>query len=268
MPHSHHLRSSSSEDSLLHCSNNEFNTSPEKSSPVKKPASTPHPVSPVGLFAACSPPPKFTFGAMDVRLWDAAMSSSVGNPMVTPRTPLKPIQPHHVEAGTHCDLTVTIKGMKQIPKCHCPICYEVVNSSLHCHAYQHVPWYADPSCICWQCFQPFHQHTHLEAHLKIPACSKGHFQHQAAVWVPHINQLFFKITKGLGLPNQDALTSFILNQHPKFLMEPHTSVKECNAQIYQLVEQTNCTYPWQECTYHYNPPPVELHSSSGGLLQV
>ena len=136
MPCSHHSSFSSSEDSLLHCSDNEFNTSPEKSSPIKKPAPTQCPVSPVGLLAACSPPPKFTFGAMDVRLRDAMMRSSAGDPMVTPRAPLKPIQPHQVEAGTHCNLTVTIKGMKQIPKCCCPICHEDVNSSLHRHAYQ------------------------------------------------------------------------------------------------------------------------------------
>ena len=134
MPCSHHSSSSSSEDSLLHCTNNEFNTSPEKSSPIKKLAPTP--VSPVGLLAAHSPPPKFTFGAIDVRLRDATKSSSVGNPMVTPRVPLKPLQPHQVEANTQCDLTVTTKGMKPIPKCHCPICHEDVISSLSRHAYQ------------------------------------------------------------------------------------------------------------------------------------
>ena len=192
---------------------------------------------------------------MDVGLWDAMMSSSVGDPMVTPRVPLKPIQPCQVEANTQCDLTITIKGMKPILKCHCPICHEDVNSSLHCHAYQHVPCYADPSCVCWQCYQPFRQHVHLEAYLKTPACSKGHFHDQAAVWVPHINQLFFKIAKGLGLPNWDALTSFVLNQHPKFLAESHTTIKECDAQIYWLIGQTNCTYPRKERTYHYNLPP-------------
>ena len=122
------------------------------------------------------PPPKFTFGATDIRLWNATMSSSAGDPMVTPRVPLKPLQPHQVEAGTHCNLTVTIKGMNKIPKHHCPICHEDVISSLCCHAYQqHVPWYANPSHICCQCFQLFHQHTHLEAHLKTSACSKSHF---------------------------------------------------------------------------------------------
>ena len=88
MPRSHHSSSSSSEDSLLHCTDNEFNTSPEKSSPIKK--LDPTLVSPVSLLAACSPPPKFTFGATDVRLQDATKSSSVGDPMVTPRVPLKP----------------------------------------------------------------------------------------------------------------------------------------------------------------------------------
>ena len=136
MPRSHHSSSSSSEDSLLHCTDNEFNTSPEKSSPIKKLAPTP--VSPVSLLAACIPPPKFTFGATDVRLWDAAKSSSVGDPMVTPRVPLKPLQAHQVEANTSSNLTVTIKGMKQIPKRCCPICHEDVNSSLHHHAYQHM----------------------------------------------------------------------------------------------------------------------------------
>ena len=89
IPHSHHSSSSSSEDSLLNCSDSEFNTSPEKSSPIKRPAPTPCPVSPVSLLTACSPPLKFTIGAIDVRLWDAAMSSSAGDPMVTPRAPLK-----------------------------------------------------------------------------------------------------------------------------------------------------------------------------------
>ena len=47
MPRSHHSSSSSSEDSLLHCTDNEFNTSPEKSPPIKKLAPTP--ISPVSL---------------------------------------------------------------------------------------------------------------------------------------------------------------------------------------------------------------------------
>ena len=256
IPRSCHSSSSSSEDRLLHCSDNEFNTSPEKSSPVKRPAPTQCPVSPVGLLTAQNPPLKFTFGATDVRLWDAVKISPVGDPMVTSRVSLKPLQPHQVEANTPSNLTITIKGMKPIPKCHCPICHEDVNSSLHHHAYQwHVPWYADPSHVCWECYQPFQQHAHLEAHLKTPTCSKGHIHDQVAVWVPHINQLFFKIAEGLGLPNQDALTSFVLTKHPKFLAEPHTTIKECNAQIYHLIEQTNCTYPRKDHTYHYNPPP-------------
>ena len=36
---------------------------------------------------------------------------------------------------------------------------------------------------------------------------------------------------------------------------PHTTVEDCDAQMYHLLEQTNCTYPQQERTYHYNPPP-------------
>ena len=92
------------------------------------------------------------------------------------------------------------------------------------------------------------------------------------MWVPHINRLFFKIAEGLGLPNQDALTSFVLNQHPKFLAEPRTTVEECDAQIYWLIEQTNHTYLRKECTYHYNPPPcwaaLLQWRTVGSLLQL
>ena len=260
MPRSRHSSSSSSEDSLLHCSNDEFNTSPDKLShanPSPKAVPTVRPVSPVGMLAARGCPPlKFTFGATDVRLRDATKSSTAGDPNVTPRVPLKTIQPCQVAASTPHDLTVTIQGRKPMSKHHCPICLEECNTSLHRHSYQcHVPWYADPSRVCWKCFQSFRQHTQLEVHLKTPTCAKGHFRHQAAVWVPHINRLFFKIAQGLGLPNRDALTSFVTTKHPKFLAAPRTIVEDCDAQMYRLLEQTNHTYPRQERTYRYNPPP-------------
>ena len=138
----------------------------------------------------------------------------------------------------------------------CPICLEECNTSLRRHSYQcHLPWYADPSRVYWKCFQSFQQHTQLEVHLKTPTCAKGHFHHQAAVWVPHINRLFFKIAQGLGLPNQDALTLFVITKHPKFLAAPCTIVEDCDAQMYHLLEQTNHTYLQQERTYRYNPPP-------------
>ena len=225
MPHSRHSSSSSSEDSLLHCSDDEFNTSPDKllhANPSPKAVPTAHPVSPVGMLAAHGCPPlKFTFGATDVQLRDATKSSTVGDPNVTPRVPLKTIQPHQVAASIPHDLTVTMS------KHHCPICLEECNTSLCHHSYQcHVPWYADPSHVCWKCFQSFRQHAQLEVHLKTPTCAKGHFCHQAAVWVPHINRLFFKIAQGLGLPNWDALTSFVITKHAKFLAAPHTIVED------------------------------------------
>ena len=142
------------------------------------------------MLAAHSPPPKFTLDATDVRLQDATKSSIVGDPNVTPKVPLKPIQPRQVATSTPHDLTVTIQDLKPISKHCCPICLKECNANLCRHSYQcHVPWYADPSHVCWRCFQPFQQHTQLEAHLKSPTCAKGHFRHQAAVWVPHINSV-------------------------------------------------------------------------------
>ena len=71
---------------------------------------------------------------------------------------------------------------------------------------------------------------------------------------PTLTGYFIRLPEGLGLPNRDALTLFVLTQHPKLLAEPHTTVEECDAQIYQLIEQTTCTYPCQEHTYHNLPP--------------
>ena len=78
---------------------------------------------------------------------------------------------------------------------------------------------------------------------KFETCAKGHFHHQATVWVLHINHLFFKIAEGLGLPNWDALTSFVITKYPKFLAAPRTIVEDCDAQMYHLLKQTNRTYP-------------------------
>ena len=103
---------------------------------------------------------------------------------VTPRLPLKTIQPHQVATSTPHDLAVTIQDLKPISKQHCPICFEECKTSLCCHSYQcHVPWYSDPSHVCWKCFQsfqvtcaagsPFKDPQLCQRSLSSPGCSVG-----------------------------------------------------------------------------------------------
>ena len=54
----------------------------------------------------------------------------------------------------------------------CPTCHARPPTSLHNHNHGiHILWYAEPSHICWECFQCFNHPAAVEVHLWDTACS-------------------------------------------------------------------------------------------------
>ena len=71
----------------------------------------------------------------------------------------------------------------------CPYCTVSPGENLCRHAYGvHVPWYMDPTRVCWTCLQSFKQPSMLEAHRA--QCAEGSFQRHAATWAPRITTFF------------------------------------------------------------------------------
>ena len=128
-----------------------------------------------------------------------------------------------VKTGPAQGVEVTIPGdpSAQPPKPTvqvCPTCHARPPTMMHNHNHGiHIPWYADPFHICWECFQHFSHPAVVEVHLWDITCTygRGHFSNAVATWAPLVLTMFQSIA--LSLPNIEALVSFITSTHSAFL---------------------------------------------------
>ena len=125
---------------------------------------------------------------------------------------------------------------------NCPYCSESYEN-LRRHAYGvHVPWYMDPTRVCWTCLQTFKQPSLLEAHRA--QCGQGQFQAHAAVWAPHVTN-FFRIVAQELIP--------FIKQHLRFLSKPHSPIDKVDLEVMKLYELNCQVYPSGQ-TYRQDPP--------------
>ena len=203
MPHSFQSctsssNSSSSDDMLLDTTHDSWRTSSVQN--VEAPTS-PAPASSSTALVAQSTP-KFTFGMTDVRLHDnpnhftkAAPPAAAAPSAATTTLPLLcppwefPAQKAQIVKSRQAKtrpaqgVKVTIPGDPSAwpPKPTvrvCPTCHARPPTTMCNHNHGiHVPWYADPSHICWECFQRFSHLAMVEVHLWDTACTygRGHF---------------------------------------------------------------------------------------------
>ena len=233
--------SSSSDDMLLDTTHDSWRTS----SPVQN---VEVPTSPAPASSSTSPvtqsTPKFTFGVTDVQLHDnsncftKATSPAAAAPSATTTTPASPLPPwefpaqkaqivksRQAKTRPAQGVKVTIPGdlSARSPKPTVQVCptYHARPPTTMCNHNHgiHVPWYADPSHICWECFQCFSHLAMVEVHLQDTACTygRGHFSNAVAIWAPSALTMFQSIAQALSLPNIEALASFITSTHSEFL---------------------------------------------------
>ena len=134
---------------------------------------------------------------------------------------------------------------------------------------RHVLWYADPSHICWECFQHFSHPAMVEIHLRDTACTygRGHFSNAVAIWAPLVLTMFQSIAQALSLPNIEALASFVTSTHSEFLPGIDTPDTKDIEVFWCLQEYQRCSHAAQ---YLYRPPMcievlLQWHMLSGLL---
>ena len=213
MPHSFQSRTSSSnsssrDDMLLDTTHDVWRAS----SPVQNIEA---PTSPAPASSSTAPvaqsTPKFTFGATDVRFRDnpnhftkaATPSCSCPfchyhhpclsfTPWEFPAQKAQIVKSRQAKTRPAQGVKVTIPGdpSARPPKPTvrvCPTCHARPPTTMHNHNHGiHIPWYADPSHICWECFQCFSHPAMVEVHLPDTACTygRGHFSNAVAIWTP------------------------------------------------------------------------------------
>ena len=124
----------------------------------------------------------------------------------------------------------------------CPYCTVSPGENLRQHAYGvHVPWYMDPTRVCWTCLQSFKQPSLLEAHQA--QCNEGSFQWHAATWAPQITTFFHTVTQELSLPSMEDLVPFVTQN---YRMLPWSHALDPQDQEVMKLFELNCgTYPNQ-----------------------
>ena len=133
---------------------------------------------------------------------------------------------------------------------NCPYCSES-SENLRRHAYGvHVPWYMDPTRVCWTCLQSFKQPSLLEAHRA--QCGQGQFQAHAAAWAPRVTNFFRIVAQELSLPSMEELVPFI-KQHLRFLPKPRSPIDKPDLEVMKLYELNRQAYPSGR-TYRQDPP--------------
>ena len=183
-----------------------------------------------------------------------------------------------VKTGPAQGVKVTIPGdpSAQPPKLTvqaCPTCHARSPTSLCNHNHGiHIPWYAEPSHICWECFQCFNHPAAVEVHLQDAACTygRGHFNNAIAVWAPLVITMFQSIAQPLSLPNIEALVSFITSTHSEFLPGIDTPDTD-DIEVFQyLKEYQQCSHTAHYC--YWPPTCVEVllqwHMLSGLLSLI
>ena len=151
----------------------------------------------------------------------------------------------------------------------CPYCTDSPGENLHRHTYGvHVPWYMDPTRVCWTCLQSFKQPSMLEA--QRVQCAEGSFQRHAATWVPRITTFFHTVAQELSLPSMEDLVLFV-TQNYQMLPQSH-ALDPQDQEVMKLFELNRGTYPSQRRIYQANPPKclAELIQWRiiGGLLSL
>ena len=233
--------SSSSDDTLLDTTHDSWRTS----SPVQNVEA---PTSPAPASSSTGPvtqsTPKFTFRITYAQLcynpnhFTKAAPPAAAAPSAAATTPASPSPPWEfparkaqIEKSRQAKtrpaqgVKITIPGdlSARPPKLTvwvCPTCHARPPTTMCNHNHGiHIPWYADPSHICWECFQHFSHPAMVEVHLQDTACTygRGHFSNAVAIWVPLVLTMFQSIAQALSLPNIEALASFVTSTHSEFL---------------------------------------------------
>ena len=223
--------------------------------------------------ASSSPAPDY--GATDLRMRDPQFRRQTMGGAAPPAASNK--SPSKGATGgklTPVDLSVT--GRKTSSKSSslksskiCPYCTDSPGENLRRHAYGvHVPWYMDPTRVCWTCLQSFKQPSMLEAHRV--QCAEGSFQRHAATWAPRITTFFRTVTQELSLPSMEDLVPFV-TQNYRMLPRSH-ALDPQDQEVMKLFELNRGTYPSQRRIYQANPPKclAELIQWRiiGGLLSL
>ena len=267
--------SSSGDDTLLDTTHDSWRAS----SPVRNveaPTSLAPALSSTAPVAQSTP--KFTFGVTDVQLRDnpncftKAAPPAAAAPSATTTAPASPSPPwefpaqkaqiaksRQAKTRPAPGVKVTIPGdpsawpprptVRACPTCHARPPTTMCN---HNHGI-HIPWYADPSHICWECFQCFSHLAMVEVHLQDTACTygRGHFSNAVAIWAPLVLTMFKSIAQALSLPNIEALASFVTSTHSEFLPGIDTPDTKDIEVFRCLQEYRRCSHAAQ---YHYWPP--------------
>ena len=276
MPHSFQLctsssDSSSSDDTLLDTTNDSWRTSSVQNVEA--------PTSPAPASSSTAPvtqsTPKFTFGPTDVQLrnnpncFTKAAPPDAAAPSAAATTPASPSPPwespaqkaqiaksRQVKTRPAQGVKVTIPGhpsawpLKPTVRV-CPTCRARPPTTMHNHSHGiHIPWYADPSNICWECFQHFSHPAVVEVHLQDTACTsgRGHFSNAVAIWGPLVLTMFQSIAQALLLLNIEALVSFVTSTHSEFLSGIDTPDTKDIEVFWYLQEYRQCSHAAQ---YHY-----------------
>ena len=272
---SRHQRSSSSEGSSPHstpqCHCHRSNTRSPQQSPSLDPDSVDLNCSHESAF----PEDAVTYGSSDLRFRDPEFyqqmlgASSRGKPPPTkrlqtsagkstlPTTRQSSAGPSRAPASTSAaaPMDLSASGRKPSSKApkSCPYCPGGVGENLRRHAYGvHVPWYMDPTRVCWSCEQSFKQHPLLQEHLH-QSCPQGSFEDNAAKWAPRITKFFEAITQELSLPTMEDLVPHV-QTHRKFLPRAGASMEVLDQEVMKLYELQWGTYPEDRHTYKQDPP--------------
>lgn len=134
----------------------------------------------------------------------------------------------------------------------CPLCHQSFAFSLRRHALQsHLPWFADPTRVCWVCYSTFRQGSHARRHFE-EECLQGLFSSNTTLWVPLLNRMFNIICRALHLPSLEALVNYVAANRD---LQPPTAITTSaeDAQVMRLMDLAN-NEPACRREYKFTPP--------------
>ena len=204
--------------------------------------------------ASSSPAPDY--GATDLRMRDPQFRRQTMGGAAPPSASNKSSS-KGATGGKLTPVDLSVAGRKTSSKSSssksssktCPYCTVSPGENLCQHAYGvHVPWYMDPTWVCWTCLQSFKQPSLLEAHQA--QCNKGSFQWHAATWAPWITT-FCTVAQELSLPSMEDLVPFMTHNY-QMLPWSH-ALDPQDQEVMKLFELNRGTYPSQRRIYQANP---------------
>ena len=205
--------------------------------------------------ASSSPAPDY--GATDLRMRDPQFRRQTRGGAAPPAASNK--SPSKGATGgklTPVDLSVT--GRKTSSKSSssksskiCPYCTDSPGENLRRHAYGvHVPWYMDPTRVCWTCLQSFKQPSMLEAHgSNVPREASSGMQPPGPPGSP---PSFAQLPQELSLPSMEDLVPFV-TQNYRMLPRSH-ALDPQDQEVMKLFELNRGTYPSQRRIYQATLP--------------